>query len=215
MEMKRQYNAEMESILRNLETGSLQTGNFSAHVKPSLLLHSCCGPCSTAVLERLIPYFQVTLFYYNPNIIPVQEYQKRLSEQRRLLDEQNGRVGFLEGAYEPDRFLTYIKGFEDEPEGGKRCERFFALRMEETARIGREKGYDLFTTTLTVSPHKNAQKVNEACEKAAERYGVAALPADFKKRGGYQRSLELSREFDLYRQRFCGCPFSAKPADKI
>lgn len=176
-------------------------------VKPALLLHSCCGPCSTAVLERLLPYFQITVFYYNPNILPKEEYDKRLGEQRRLLHELGG-IALMEGRYDPQRFLSAVRGLEGEPEGGRRCERCFALRMEETARVCREGGYDLFTTTLTVSPHKNAQMVNQACETAAAAYHVAALPADFKKRGGYPRSIELSRQHALYRQSFCGCPFS-------
>lgn len=175
--------------------------------KPTLLLHSCCGPCSTSVLERLLPYFSITVFYYNPNILPKEEYDKRLGEQRRLLASMGG-ISLVEGKYDPQRFLFSVRGLEDEPEGGKRCERCFALRMEETARLCRDGGYDLFTTTLTVSPHKNAQMVNQACERAAASYHVAALPADFKKRGGYQRSLELSRHYALYRQSFCGCPFS-------
>lgn len=212
----RRYNAEMEEILNQLEqTGRLpcfgnekngELSHFSSD-KPSLLLHSCCGPCSSAVLERLIPYFAVTVFFYNPNILPGEEYEKRLLEQRRLLREM-GDIPLLEGAYEPQRFLSFVEGFEDEPEGGARCVRCFALRMEETARVCKEKGYDLFTTTLTVSPHKNARQVNTAAEQAARAAGVPALPADFKKRGGYLRSLTLSREYGLYRQSFCGCPFS-------
>lgn len=212
----RRYNAEMEEILNQLEqTGHLpslcgeKNGEASHFVsgKPSLLLHSCCGPCSSAVLERLIPYFSVTVFFYNPNILPAEEYEKRLLEQRRLLREMGG-IPLLEGAYEPRRFLSIAQGFEHEPEGGARCERCFALRMEETARMCKKEGYDLFTTTLTVSPHKNARQVNEAAEQAAKAAGVSALPADFKKRGGYLRSLTLSREHELYRQSFCGCPFS-------
>ena len=211
----RRYNAEMEEILNQLEqTGRLpslcdengEPSHFSQG-KPSLLLHSCCGPCSSAVLERLIPHFAVTVFFYNPNILPLEEYEKRLSEQRRLLREM-GDIPLLEGAYEPQRFLSLVRGFEEEPEGGARCERCFALRMEETARVCKKEGYDLFTTTLTVSPHKNALQVNTAAERAAKAAGVAALPADFKKRGGYLRSLTLSREHGLYRQSFCGCPFS-------
>lgn len=202
--LQRQYNAEMEKILFELE----QTGK-----RPSLLLHSCCGPCSSAVLERLIPHFSVTVFFYNPNILPKEEYQKRLSEQRRLLKEM-GDIPLIEGRYDPERFLSCVQGMEELPEGGARCERCFALRMEETARLCREEKYDLFCTTLTVSPHKNARQVNQATEKAALQEGVTSLPADFKKRGGYQRSLVLSREHGLYRQAFCGCPFSLqKPAD--
>ena len=212
----RRYNAEMEEILNQLEqTGRLpslcneknEEPSHFASGKPSLLLHSCCGPCSSAVLERLISHFSVTVFFYNPNILPFEEYEKRLSEQRRLLREM-GDIPLLEGAYEPQRFLSIAQGFEHEPEGGARCERCFALRMKETARICKKEGYDLFTTTLTVSPHKNARQVNTAVEQAAKAAGVAALPADFKKRGGYLRSLTLSREHGLYRQSFCGCPFS-------
>lgn len=222
--MQRQYNAEMEQLLARLgrgETVFCPAGDAGraplgqGAEKPSLLLHSCCGPCSSAVLERLTPYFAVTVFFYNPNIFPKEEYDHRLEEQRRLLGEMPlpAPVGLIEGAYEPDRFLQAVRGLETEPEGGKRCERCFALRMAETARICRAQRYDLFASTLTVSPHKNADQVNRACEEAALAEGVRSLPADFKKRAGYLRSIALSKEYGLYRQDYCGCPFARQTSE--
>ena len=190
------YNAQMEEIIQNLGSS-----------RPRLLLHSCCAPCSSAVLERLIPHFEVTVFFYNPNILPEEEYRLRLKEQQRLLLALGG-IPLIEGKYDPEEFLTRVRGMEALPEGGARCEVCFDLRLEETARLCKEQGFDYFTTTLTVSPHKNAHLVNESARRAAEKFGVTALPSDFKKRGGYQRSLVLSKEHGLYRQNFCGCPFS-------
>ena len=214
--VQRQYNTEMEEILRRLERdGALpsiaekkgDSLRFDGR-KPSLLLHSCCGPCSSAVLERLLPHFAVTVFFYNPNILPGQEYEKRLSEQRRLLREMGDAAALLEGSYEPKRFLSFVRGLENEPEGGKRCERCFALRMEETALACRRGGYDLFTTTLTVSPHKNAPLINTIGENIAEKYGMTWLPGDFKKKEGYKRSIALCKQYDVYRQNYCGCKYS-------
>ncbi len=180
--------------------------------KPSLLLHSCCGPCSSYVLEYLSQFFSIGLFYYNPNIWPPQEYEKRLSEQLRLLSEMtfSGGVKAEPSEYETEKFSIAITGFEGEPEGGARCVRCFKLRLEETARAAAELGYEYFTTTLSVSPHKNAQVLNEIGAEAGERYGVEYLYADFKKRSGYKRSIELSEKFSLYRQNYCGCRYSKK-----
>lgn len=177
--------------------------------RPRLLLHSCCGPCSSAVIERLAPHFDLTVYYYNPNIAPEEEYRRRLAVQRELV-EKLGRAVLVEGEYEPAVFLAAVRGLEGEPEGGARCTECFRLRLEATARRAAEGGFDYFCTTLTVSPHKDAARINAISEALAEHYGVAALPADFKKREGYKRSIELSRQYGLYRQNYCGCPFSGR-----
>lgn len=180
---------------------------------PSLLLHSCCGPCSSAVLERLCPYFEVTVYYDNPNIHPREEFEKRLSEQKRLLEEiapAGKKVGLLVGPWDAEEYFSFVRGLEEEPEGGKRCEKCFEFRMLRTARAARERGFELFTSTLTVSPHKDPVLVNAAGYLAQAREGVRYLPSDFKKRDGYLRSLCLSREHHLYRQDYCGCVFSVR-----
>ena len=177
---------------------------------PTLLLHSCCAPCSSAVLEELSQYFEITVFYYNPNISPAQEFQKRTEEVQRLIREMKTLhpVHFLLGNYEPERFYEAARGLEQEPERGARCEKCFRLRLSVTAEQAAKGGYDYFTTTLTISPLKNAGLLNEIGEEEAEKHGVRFLPSDFKKKGGYQRSIELSHLFGLYRQDFCGCVFS-------
>lgn len=177
--------------------------------RPRLLLHSCCGPCSSAVIERLAPRFDLTVYYYNPNIAPEEEYRRRLAVQRELVEKLGGAV-LVEGEYEPAVFLAAVRGLEGEPEGGARCTECFRLRLEATARRAAEGGFDFFCTTLTVSPHKDAGRINAISEALAARYGVAALPADFKKREGYKRSIELSKAYGLYRQNYCGCPFSGR-----
>ena len=183
---------------------------------PTLLLHSCCAPCSSYVLSYLASYFRITLYYYNPNISPKEEYQKRVQEQMRLIRELPVRypICFEEGVYDPERFFEMAKGMEDIPEGGERCFICYELRLREAARLAAEGGYDFFTTTLTISPLKNAQKLNEIGSQLAEEYHVACLPSDFKKKGGYLRSIELSRQYDLYRQDYCGCVFSKRERDK-
>ena len=183
---------------------------------PTLLLHSCCAPCSSYVLSYLASYFRITLYYYNPNISPKEEYQKRVQEQMRLIRELPVRypICFEEGVYDPERFFEMAKGMEDIPEGGERCFICYELRLREAARLAAEGGYDFFTTTLTISPLKNAQKLNEIGSRLAEEYHVACLPSDFKKKGGYLRSIELSRQYDLYRQDYCGCVFSKRERDK-
>lgn len=175
--------------------------------KPRLLLQSCCGPCSTAVLEYLTRYFAVTLLYYNPNIQPREEYELRLLNQRLAL-ERFPEVGLLECEYGSERYDAAVRGLESEPEGGARCTVCFALRLEETARRAAEDGFDFFTTTLTVSPHKDAERINAIGSAMGEKYGVFFLPSDFKKRDGYKRSIELSKELGLYRQDYCGCLYS-------
>lgn len=198
------YQRELDRILEGLEGRS---------EPPSLLLHSCCAPCSSYVLEYLCTYFCITVFYYNPNISLSEEYRKRVAEQRRLIDaynrERKGHViSVSEGDYEPGVFFEMAKGYEDCPEGGERCSRCFDLRLRKTAQKAAGENYDFFATTLTISPLKNAQKLNEIGRKLEKEYGVRWLPSDFKKRNGYKRSIELSAEYGLYRQNYCGCAYS-------
>lgn len=182
---------------------------------PTLFLHSCCAPCSSYVLEYLSAYFAITVFFYNPNISPVSEYEKRVAEIKRLIQEQPHLhpVQFVEGKYEPQRFYDITRGMEDIPEGGKRCFACYRLRLEEAARLAAEGNFDYFTTTLSISPLKNAEKINEIGEELQEIYQVRHLPSDFKKKNGYKRSVELSKEYSLYRQNFCGCVFSKHEAE--
>ena len=201
MEPKQNYDKIMQAQIAALPEG----------VRPSLLLHSCCAPCSSAVIERLAPHFSLTVFFYNPNIFPPEEYRHRLSEQRRLLAEWPGpRIPLIEAPYEPELFLSRSKGLEDQPEGGKRCVQCLSLRLEKTAVFAKAHGFDYFTTTLSVSPHKNAALLNQI---GARLTGDTCqyLYADFKKRDGYRRSIALSRQYGLYRQQFCGCRFSMRP----
>lgn len=179
--------------------------------KPSLLLHSCCGPCSSYVLEYLCGFFKISVFYYNPNIFPNEEYIKRKNEQLRLIAELNktGKdISFINCDCIHGEFLTAVKGFEHEKEGGERCHKCYEFRLLKTARIAREKDFEFFATTLTVSPYKNAAVLNELGEKISEITGVRYLFSDFKKRNGYKRSIELSKQYNLYRQIYCGCEFS-------
>ena len=182
--------------------------------RPKLLLHACCAPCSSYVLEYLTKHFDITVFFYNPNISPQSEYDKRSAEAVRLIKEMpvSGRVTFLEGKYEPERFFEMAKGMEDLPEGGERCFRCYELRMRKCAETAKDGGFDYFTTTLSISPHKNAQKLNEIGEKLERELGIKYLYADFKKKEGYKRSIQLSAEYGLYRQNYCGCVFSKKSA---
>lgn len=182
--------------------------------KPTLLLHSCCGPCSSAVLERLTEHFQVTVLYYNPNIEPEEEYFHRLSEQERLLSLMPGEVKLLPCPYDHEAFSAFAADMADCPEGGDRCLACFALRLNKTAQEAKKHGFEYFTTTLSVSPHKNADNVNRIGEAAGRAAGVKYLMADFKKKNGYLRSLQLSKEFDLYRQDYCGCLYSRIPHEK-
>lgn len=173
--------------------------------RPALLLHSCCGPCSSAVLERLNEHFQVTVLYYNPNIEPEEEYRHRLAEQQRLLSLLPYGISLLPCEYDHGAFSAFAENMADCPEGGDRCLACFALRLNYTAREAKAHGFEYFTTTLSVSPHKNAENVNRIGEAAGKAAGVKYLMADFKKKNGYLRSLQLSREYDLYRQDYCGC----------
>lgn len=203
------YQAELEKLIKQLP---------DRHRR--LFLHSCCAPCSSYCLEYLRKYFDVTVFYYNPNISFGEEYRHRVEELKRLVEELNkdaaggNPIELEEGPYEPERFFEAVKGMEDCPEGGERCFVCYELRLREAAKRAAEGGYDFFTTTLTISPLKNAQKLNEIGQRLGEEYGVACLPSDFKKKGGYQRSIELSREHDLYRQDYCGCVFSKKERER-
>ena len=183
---------------------------------PSLLLHSCCAPCSSYTLEYLSEFFSITVFYYNPNIYPQEEYSRRVAEQRRFISELPSRnpISLTVGDYDPQEFYTAVKGLEQIPEGGERCFACYRLRLERTARLAEEMGFEYFTTTLSISPYKNAPKLNEISSELAGIYKVKALPSDFKKREGYKRSVELSREYGLYRQDYCGCIFSQRERNK-
>ena len=183
---------------------------------PSLFLHACCAPCSSYVLEYLSEYFKITLFYYNPNISPEEEYRKRIAEVRRLIAELpvKNEVRFQEGKYDPETFFALAKGHEAEPEGGERCALCYELRLREAAQLARAGGFDYFTTTLSISPYKNAQKLNEIGAALEREYGVSYLHSDFKKRNGYHRSIELSAQYHLYRQNYCGCVFSKAEAER-
>ena len=193
------YDLEMQKII----------GGFAADEKPSLLLHSCCAPCSTAVVERLIENFTVTVFYFNPNITESEEYNLRLNEQKRFIAEAYGdKIKIIEGRYKSVEFFLKAEGLQKEPEGGKRCEMCFAMRLFETAKTAKEKEFDYFCSTLSVSPHKNAEIINSIGEKLCKEFGVKYLVNDFKKENGYKRSVELSEKYELYRQRYCGCIYS-------
>ena len=184
----------------------------SGEQKPRLLLHVCCAPCSSSVVEYLSKHFRIELYYYNPNIHPESEYRRRYGEFEKLIDRAEffDSVMLSEGDYDTDRFFETARGLEAEAEGGVRCEACIRLRMEESARVARERGFDFFTTTLSVSPHKNAAYINELGAALEGEYGVRYLYADFKKKNGYARSIELCKEYDVYRQNWCGCVFSAR-----
>jgi len=181
---------------------------------PSLLLHSCCAPCSSYVLEYLSEYFKITVLYYNPNISPKEEYEARVREQKRLIGEMDFTypVSFLEGNYVPEDFYEMAKGHENDKEGGERCFLCYEMRLCEAAEAAKMGNFDYFTTTLSISPLKNAQKLNEIGIRLAKEYGIAYLMSDFKKNNGYKRSVELSAEHHLYRQDYCGCVFSKREA---
>ena len=197
------YQKELEKVINDI---------VNKNETPTLLLHSCCAPCSSYVLEYLSNYFKITIFYYNPNISPKEEFDKRIEEQKRLIDELpvKNKVEFIEGKYDNDKYEDSIKGLEQEKEGGSRCHICYRLRLEETAKIAKEKGFDYFTTTLSISPYKNAKVLNEIGEELGKIYNISYLYADFKKRDGYKRSIELSRIYNLYRQDYCGCEYSKR-----
>ncbi|MCQ2217710.1 MAG: epoxyqueuosine reductase QueH [Paludibacteraceae bacterium] len=183
---------------------------------PSLLLHSCCAPCSSYVLEYLSQFFSITVFYYNPNIWPDEEFRKRVLEQEEFIQKlpTKHKIGFIAGNYDTERFYAMAKGKEHLREGGERCFDCYRLRLEESAVLAKDKGFDYFCTTLSISPLKNAQKLNEIGEELAQKYGVKYLPSDFKKKNGYLRSTQLSKEYGMYRQDYCGCIYSKVQRDK-
>ncbi len=199
------YQKELDKILEKPES-----------IGKKLFLHSCCAPCSSYVLEYLRKFFRITVFYYNPNISMEPEYRKRVAEQKRLIRAYNVTadaaypIAIVEGDYEPEKFYEMAKGLEQCPEGGERCFACYELRLRKTAELALAGNFDYFTTTLTISPLKNAGKLNEIGEQLAEEYNISWLPSDFKKRGGYQRSIELSKEYGLYRQDYCGCIYSRR-----
>lgn len=185
-------------------------------VVPKLLLHSCCAPCSSYVLEYLSQYFEITVLYYNPNISPAKEYEARVAEQERLVKELPAKypISFLAGEYHPEEFYRAVKGLESCPEGGERCTICFEMRLREAAETAVKGGFDYFTTTLSISPLKDAKRLNSIGKALAEECGVAYLYSDFKKKNGYKRSTELSSQYGLYRQNYCGCVFSKEEQEK-
>lgn len=197
------YQKELDKIVETLE---------AINDRPKLLIHSCCAPCSSYVLEYLSNYFEITIYYYNPNIYPPEEYHRRVKEQQNLIQAMTltNKVHFVEGDYLPDVYYSQIKGMELEPEGGERCFLCYEMRLREAAVLAKSGGYDYFTTTLSISPHKNAEKLNEIGEALSKEYEVNFLPSDFKKKNGYKRSIELSKEYGLYRQDYCGCVYSMR-----
>lgn len=192
------YQNKLDEILNNLD------------YVPKILLHTCCAPCSSYCIEYLSNYFDITVLYYNPNISPQEEYDKRKQEQIRFLKEfkSKNKLDILDVDYNYDEFLNIASGLEQEPEGGKRCFKCYQLRLEKTAQVAKEKQFDYFGTTLTVSPYKNSQKLNQIGKDLEEKYGIKYLYSDFKKKEGYKRSIELSKEYGLYRQDYCGCVYS-------
>ena len=207
----RNYQRELDRLIEGM-TANREIGK-------RLFLHSCCAPCSSAVLEYLRNYFRITVFYYNPNISFETEYQKRVREQKRLIDVYNEqKIGYhidvVEGDYEPQRFYDVAEGLEDCPEGGERCFRCYELRLRQTAERAKAGAYDYFSTTLTISPLKNAAKLNEIGERLAAEYQIDWLVSDFKKKNGYKRSIELSTEHHLYRQDYCGCVYSKREREQ-
>ena len=204
---KKNYQKELEGMIKRHQ----QAGEV-----PTLLLHSCCAPCSSYVLEYLSGYFRITVFYYNPNIYPREEYFKRVEEQKAFLGRIPARypIAFAEGAFEPERFYEMARGMEQLPEGGARCFGCYRLRLSEAAREAKKRGVDYFTTTLSISPLKNAEKLNEIGLALAGEYGVQYLVSDFKKKNGYKRSVELSAQYGMYRQDYCGCIFSLQERER-
>lgn len=192
------YEKLMEEQILNSKEGS------------SLLLHACCAPCSSAVLERLASHFKISIFYYNPNITEEKEYQKRLDELKNFISKLTFKypINIIDSRYEPKEFFQIAKGLEKEKERGKRCYKCYELRLEETAKIAKEKNFDFFATTLTLSPYKKTSWLNEIGENLSEKYQANYLYSDFKKKNGYKRSIELSKEYNLYRQDYCGCIYS-------
>ena len=207
MSNKENYQLSLERTLCSLE---------GLENKKTLLLHACCAPCSSYVLEYLSKYFDITLFFYNPNIYPEEEFRFREDELRRLIGEMPlpSSVNIISGRYAPSEFFDIARGYEELPEGDERCCRCYALRLEESARAAKEGGFDYFCTTLSISPYKNAEWLNSIGKEMSEKYGVGYLFSDFKKKNGYKRSCQLSEQYSLYRQDYCGCVFSKREAEK-
>ena len=176
--------------------------------RPKLLLHSCCAPCSTAVLERLLPYFDISVYFYNPNIYPEEEYIKRKNEEIKLLKELD--IKYIDTNYENELFKKEIAGLEQEKEGGKRCKECIKMRLQKSAIYAKENDFDFFTTTLSISPHKNSKLINEIGYELEKKYNISYLFSDFKKKDGFKRSIDLSNKYNLYRQNYCGCQYSIK-----
>lgn len=194
MKPKINYQKKLEELIKTLNE------------KPTLLLHSCCGPCSTEVISFLKDYFDITIYYYNPNIEPLEEYLHRKREQIRFLkDYKEAKIKFLDCDYDNDSFKQIAKGLESVPEGGARCNKCFYLRMQRTATIAKDNNFEYFGTTLTVSPHKNSEIINEIGEKIMKEYNIKYIYGDFKKNDGYKKSIEMSKAYNLYRQDYCGC----------
>ena len=194
------YQIELEKILKTLDTNN----------KPKLLLHACCGPCSSYVIEYLSKYFNITIYYYNPNIYPKEEYERRLNELKKFVSVFNNKVKVVEELYNQKDYDTTVIGLEQLGEKSVRCYRCYQFRMEKAAVYAKENNYDYFTTTLSISPHKNSKWINEIGSILEEKYNIKYLYSDFKKKEGYKRSLELSKEYNLYRQDYCGCKYSKK-----
>ena len=190
---------QMDEVLRTLDG-----------TRPKLLLHACCAPCSSATLERLSAHFDLTILYYNPNIYPPEEYHRREAELERFVEQAGYHYPVVELPYDPQEFYSAVTGLENEPERGSRCTICYRLRMRRAAQYASENGFDWFTTTLSISPHKDAKRINAIGQELEAEFGVKHLPSDFKKHNGYLRSLQLSEEYGLYRQDYCGCEFSAK-----
>lgn len=202
--MKENFSKKLELLIKEL------------NYKPKLLLHSCCAPCSSYVINYLTNYFDITILYYNPNISPIEEYNKRKEEQIRLINniKSKNKLNIIDCDYDNPLYEKQVKGLETEPERGNRCTICFNLRLSKTATIAKEKNYDYFGTTLTVSPYKNCELINKIGYNLEEEYNIKWLPSDFKKNDGYKKSIELSKKYNLYRQNYCGCKYS-KPLSMI
>ena len=206
--MKTNYQRELDKIIEE---------NQKTWIRPSLLLHACCAPCSSYCLEYLAEYFDITVLFYNPNLYPEEEYDKRAKEEEKLIGRMNEKLSesgreikLAVSDFDSREFYDKIKGLENCKEGGERCLKCFELRLEKAAEYAKKNNFDYFTTTLTISPLKNAEALNQTGERAGEKFSVKHLPSDFKKKGGYQRSIVLSKEYGLYRQNYCGCVFSLR-----
>lgn len=202
-QIKRNFQKELDKIIEE---------NEKSEKVPTLLLHSCCAPCSSYCLEYLSQHFKITVFYYNPNIYPENEYEHRAAEQKRLIEALPAKykIDFIEAQFDPDEFYRSVKGLENKKEGGERCFVCYRLRLQKAAETAKANGFDYFTTTLSLSPLKNSQKINEIGEDIGYKLGIKHLPSDFKKKNGYKRSIELSKEHNLYRQNYCGCVYSLR-----